>query len=186
MSLNNHLKQSMNRTSNASLPIIIGMIIFLVSVESQAQYDRHEVIKKEGTRQVHLDFHTSEVIEGIGDNFFKKQFQEALQTGHVNSINIFAKGHHGWTYYPSEVGEKHPHLNIDLLGAQIEACHEIGVTAQAYVTVGWSAKDAREHPEWIIWKDKDQAPAYHRDEKRGGPRCSLWMGVGSVVPGRGL
>ena len=47
--------------------------------------------------------------------------------GHVNQINIFAKCHHGWSYYPTQVGQTHPNLKFDLLGAQIEACHEIGV-----------------------------------------------------------
>ncbi len=109
---------------------------------------------KEGTRQIHLDFHTSEVIQDIGSEFSKAQFQEALKTAKVNSINIFSKGHHGWSYYNTKVGKKHPHLDFDLLQEQIEACHEIGIRAQAYYTIGWSAKDAREHPEWII-KDKE-------------------------------
>ncbi len=182
MSLINHPKESRNLISRIGLATIIGLLLFSVSVKSHAQYDRHEVIKKEGTRQVHLDFHTSEAIEGIGDNFFKKQFQEALLTGHVNSINIFAKGHHGWTYYPSRVGEKHPHLNIDLLGAQIEACHEIGVTAQAYVTVGWSAKDAREHPEWILWKNKNEAPLTIEMRKEKAPDAPFGWGWDLLSP----
>ena len=52
-------------------------------------------------RQVHLDFHTSEKIPGIGSRFSKKQFQDALKTGHVNSITVFSKCHHGWAYHPS-------------------------------------------------------------------------------------
>ena len=102
------------------------------------------------TRQVHLDFHTSEFIPGIGERFDKEQFQEALILGHLNQINIFAKGHHGWSYYPTQVGEIHPNLKFDLLGAEMEACHEIGVKCPFYFTVGWSAKDAEEHPEWLI------------------------------------
>jgi hypothetical protein len=49
------------------------------------------------TRQVHLDFHTSEHIPGIGQKFDKAQFQAALRAGRVNQINIFAKCHHSWT-----------------------------------------------------------------------------------------
>ena len=45
-----------------------------------------------GTRQVHLDFHTSEKLPEIGKHFSKKQFQAALIAGNVNAINIFAKG----------------------------------------------------------------------------------------------
>ena len=78
-------------------------------------------------RQVHLDFHTSEKIPGIGSNFSKEQFQSALKLGHVNSITVFSKCHHGWAYHPSEANEMHPGLDFDLLGAQIEAAHEIGV-----------------------------------------------------------
>jgi hypothetical protein len=100
------------------------------------------------TRQIHLDFHTSEAIPGIGAHFSKAQWQQALQAGRVNSINIFAKGHHGWSYYPTEVGHVHPHLDFDLLGAQIAASHEIDVECPIYFTVGWSVNDAETHPEW--------------------------------------
>ena len=47
-------------------------------------------------RQIHLDFHTSGLIPGIGSKFSKRQFQEALKVGHVNSITIFSKCHHGY------------------------------------------------------------------------------------------
>jgi hypothetical protein len=102
------------------------------------------------SRQVHLDFHTSEFIPGIGERFDRAQWQAALRLGNVNQINIFAKCHHSWSYYPTQVGKVHPHLSFDLLGAQIEACHEIGVVCPIYVTVGWSASDAETHPEWCV------------------------------------
>jgi len=100
------------------------------------------------SRQVHLDFHTSEHIPDIGAQFNKKQFQQALQVGHVNHINVFAKCCHSWSYYPTKVGQQHPHLNFDLLGAEMEAAHEIGVKAPIYYIVGWSTNDAFNHPEW--------------------------------------
>ena len=99
-------------------------------------------------RQVHLDFHTSEHIPGVGKKFNKKQWQAALEAGAVNSITVFAKGHHSWSYYPTKAGMEHPTLKRDLLGQQIKACHEIGVRAPIYFTVGWSATDAELHPEW--------------------------------------
>ncbi len=73
-----------------------------------------------------------------------------MKLGHVNQINIFAKCHHGWSYYPTEVGTTHPNLKFDLLGAEMEACHEIGEKCPIYFTVGWSARDAEEHPEWTM------------------------------------
>lgn len=106
----------------------------------------------EPERQVHLDFHTSEKLPGIGSRFRKEQFQQALQLGRVNLINVFAKCHHSWSYYPTLVGRPHPNLACDLLGGQIEACHEIGVAAPIYFTMGWSAQDAEDHPEWCMRK----------------------------------
>ena len=46
-------------------------------------------IIKEGSRQIHLDFHTSGLIKNIGEKFSKEQFKKALKIGNVNSINIF-------------------------------------------------------------------------------------------------
>ena len=104
--------------------------------------------------QVHLDFHTSPDIEGIGSNFNKEQFQEALRLGNLDSITVFAKCHHGHCYYPTKVSKMHPHLDFDLTGAMVDAAHEIGVRAPIYITAGWSDLDAKEHPEWIsVLKD---------------------------------
>ena len=50
-------------------------------------------------RQIHLDFHTSEVIENIGADFHPDVFADTLHRAHVNSINLFARCHHGWVYY---------------------------------------------------------------------------------------
>ena len=99
-------------------------------------------------RQVHLDFHTSEKIPGIGSAFSKQQFQEMLKLGHVSSITVFSKCHHGWAYHPSVANEIHPNLDFDLLGAQIEAAHEIGVKTPVYISAGYDEKTARRHPEW--------------------------------------
>jgi len=102
-------------------------------------------------RHIHLDFHTSEAIPGVGKDWDKAHFQQMLQLGHVNSINIFAKCHHGWCYYPTQVplSEQHPSLNFDLLGAMLEAAHEIGVKTPVYISAGLDEKLARTHTHWI-------------------------------------
>lgn len=102
-------------------------------------------------RQVHLDFHTSEHIPEVGSKFDKKQFQDALRAGHVDSITIFAKCHHGWAYFNAEKNEIHPTLGgFELLDAQLEAAHEIGVKAPIYISAGTDERLARRHPEWLI------------------------------------
>ena len=120
-------------------------------------------------RQVHLDFHTSEKVSGIGEKFSKEQFQSALKAGHVNSITVFSKCHHGWAYHPTTANEIHPHLKFDFLKSQIEAAHEIGVNTPVYLSAGFDEKAARQHPEWIArrkdnamsWTDDFNEPGYH-------------------------
>ncbi len=99
-------------------------------------------------RQVHLDFHTSEKIDGIGAAFDKVQFQEALKRGHVNSITVFSKCHHGYAYHPTKANVMHPGLKFDLLGAQIQAAHEIGVQTPVYLSAGYDERLVRLHPDW--------------------------------------
>ena len=101
-------------------------------------------------RQVHLDYHTSGLIPGVGAKFSKKDFQEALKVGHVNSITLFSKCHHGWSYHPTKVGRRHPQLRTDLLARQIEACREIGVRCPIYLSAGVDERLALEHPEWVV------------------------------------
>ena len=104
-------------------------------------------------RQVHLDFHTSEYIEGIGANFDPDEFAETLKRAHVNSINVFGRGHHGWMYFDSEAFPErvHPHLaNPKLLDEQIAACHKRDIRIPIYLTVQWDLYTARRHPEWAV------------------------------------
>lgn len=93
-------------------------------------------MKKFPIRQVHLDFHTSPDIPGVGSRFDKEQFQAALKAGKLESITVFAKCHHSMCYYPTKVGTMHPGLDFDLTGAMVEAAHEIGVRAPIYITAG--------------------------------------------------
>ena len=99
-------------------------------------------------KRVHLDFHTSPDIKNIGSLFNKVEFTKTVKEAKIDSMTVFAKCHHGYTYYPSKVGTMHPGLEFDLLKEEIEAIHNAGARAPIYITVGWSKKDADEHPEW--------------------------------------
>jgi len=107
-------------------------------------------------RQVHLDFHTSGLIPGIGSRFSKRQFQEALKVGQIDSITLFSKCHHGWSYHPTKVGRRHPHLKFDLLARQIEACRAVNVRCPIYLSAGLDELMAMERPEWVV-KNRDGA-----------------------------
>jgi hypothetical protein len=102
-------------------------------------------------RQVHLDFHTSSDCEGVGADFDPEVFARTVKMGHVDSMTVFAKCHHGFSYYPTEIGTAHPNLVVpDLMGAQIETLHGIGVRAPIYVSIMWDDLAGEKEPGWVI------------------------------------
>lgn len=111
-------------------------------------------------RQIHLDFHTSEQIPGIGSEFDADEFADTLKAAHVNSVTCFARCHHGWIYYETErfAERRHPELCCDLLGQQIQACHARDIRVPVYITVQWDHYTAREHPEWLVCDENGCIP----------------------------
>jgi len=103
-------------------------------------------------RQIHLDFHTSEEITGIGAAFDPEGFAATLEQAHVDSITCFARCHHGWIYFDTEAfpERRHPHLARNLLKQQIDACHARDIRVPIYTTVQWDHYTASQHPEWLV------------------------------------
>lgn len=100
-------------------------------------------------RQIHLDFHTSEQIVGIGGRFDPDRYARTLAEASVNSVTTFSKCHHGMIYHDTRFDARHPHLEINLLKEQIDACHAHGIRVPIYISVGLDEFMARKHPEWI-------------------------------------
>ena len=102
-------------------------------------------------RQIHLDFHTAQQITGVGAKFDAERFVDTLAAAHVNAINLFARCHHGHIYFDTKrfPERRHPHLEVNLLKEQIEACHARGIKAPIYTTVQWDFFTAQAHPEWL-------------------------------------
>ncbi|HPD30344.1 MAG TPA: beta-galactosidase trimerization domain-containing protein [Phycisphaerae bacterium] len=87
------------------------------------------------SRKIHSDFHTAGFIRGIGSRFDGTTFGKTLRDNGVNAICIFAKGHHGYAYYDTKVGTRHPGLDFDLMKAQIEACRRYGIAVWTYFSI---------------------------------------------------
>ncbi|MEM3155494.1 MAG: alpha-L-fucosidase, partial [Nitrososphaerota archaeon] len=100
-------------------------------------------------RQVHLDFHTSPLIPDVAADFNPEEFADTLSRAFVNSVTVFAKCHHGMSYYDTRIGVKHPSLRIDLLREMVDACHRRGIRVAAYYSVCWDSYMGEEHPEWL-------------------------------------
>jgi len=100
-------------------------------------------------RQIHLDFHTSPFIPGVGEDFNPQEFVTTLKNAQVNAINITAKGHHGYSYYPTKVGIVHPSLKRDLLGEMIDVLRRENIMCLIYYSLSWDEYAAEQHADWL-------------------------------------
>lgn len=114
-------------------------------------------------RQIHLDFHTSGLIDGIGSRFDAKAFAGAFKAAHVNSVTVFSKCHHGLSYHPTSIGRMHPGLGFDLLRAQIDALHDEGIAAPIYLSAAWDEHAAFTHADWRIVTPDGRLPQSRND-----------------------
>ena len=104
-------------------------------------------------RQVHLDFHTSQHIPGVGAKFDVKEFANTLEKARVNSCTCFARCHHGLMYFDSKAHPEriHPNLhNKNMLVEQINELHKRGIRVPVYTTVQWDEYTSENHPEWHV------------------------------------
>lgn len=118
-------------------------------------------------RQIHLDFHTSPLIPGIGTRFDADKFAAAYKDASVDSVTVFSKCHHGVSYHPTKIGMQHPHLDFDLLRAQIDALHGVGINAPVYLTATWDEYAAHTHPEWRTVLPDNSLPMFRDDVGNG-------------------
>lgn len=111
-------------------------------------------------RQVHLDFHTSELIPGIGSAFDADEFADTLKAAHVDSITCFSRCHHGMIYHDTAKfpERRHPNLTCNLLREQIDACHARDIRVPIYITVQWDMYTCRRHPEWLVVDEEGRIP----------------------------
>ncbi len=110
-------------------------------------------------RQVHLDYHTSGLIEDIASQFDPEEFASTLKKSYVNSVTCFGRCHHGYIYHDTKKFPErhHPFLKRNLLKEQIEACHKQNIRVPVYVTVQWDYFTAQQHPEWLM-RNENGAP----------------------------
>ncbi len=111
---------------------------------------RLESLARRPWRKVHLDYHNTEHVPTLAQDFDEDAFGERLRSARVDAVVVFAKDMHGWFYYPSRFGPVHPGLSRDLLSGQVAACRARGIAVSAYYCVTWDHHLARTRPDWLV------------------------------------
>ena len=121
-------------------------------------------------RTIHLDFHTGPDIPDVGRDFDPDLFAKRFKDAHVDSVTVFAMGHHGHLYYDTQHPARHPSLPADLhlLESQIDALHRVGIRAPIYITVQVNEYAAYQHPDWVAMNPDGSLV------KRSGPLDAGW------------
>jgi hypothetical protein len=152
------------RPIRAALPMLS---VFLAAVgataaETPAQRDRKPLFTPEEVRayvpkgpSLRYRYFCSAYQNVFGplDSYLSKadpvEYAEFHVKLHADAALILAVPHEGYCVYPSEIGPVYPScVNRDFLGLTIRELHKRDIAAFAYVTLGWNARYAREHPEF--------------------------------------
>ena len=97
----------------------------------------------------HFDFHSHRDVN-IGRDPDTDGAAAALAGAGVEEIITFAKGHCGYTYYPTDVPTcyRHPNMVGDPFGDVVRSVRQAGLHVLAYVSFGIDGEGARHHPHW--------------------------------------
>jgi len=124
-------------------------------------------------RQIHLDFHTPPQVT-VGDRFDEADFFATLEAAHVNSIAVFAKCHHGLSYFDTQVGTRHPGLAFDLFGQIAAGARRRGVELLAYFSLNVDEAFADLHSEHVAMF-KNGAPVDAQTLQDGSELYWRWL-----------
>jgi len=124
-------------------------------------------------RQIHLDFHTPAGVT-VGDRFEVASFFDTLEDAKVNSLAFFAKCHHGYSYFNTGVGTRHPGLSFDLLGKVTSEAVVRKIPVLAYFSLNVDEVFASEHPEYVA-RFHDGSPADSQILQDGSELYWRWL-----------
>lgn len=109
-----------------------------------------EGLKKEGMRPGlgwFFDFHTPGYVP-VNEAPDPEGIAETLAGAGIREATFFTKCHFGYSYYPTEVGVRHPEMKGDIFGGIHRACREVGIEVSAYMSFGLDGQAGERHPEW--------------------------------------
>ncbi len=107
----------------------------------------------------HFDFHTPAYVR-VGEAPDYAGVAKGLAGARMDAVIFFAKCHFGLSYYPTEVGTRHPRLASDVFGGLLKASRAEGLEVAAYISFGIDGAAGEERPEWRrVYADGSSDPS---------------------------
>ena len=88
---------------------------------------------------------------------FEVDFEEAVKAARdagAESMMFYSQDHWGYAFYQSDVAVRHPALNEDVFGKQVELARKHGMSVVCYYSLQFNNQIVLDHPDWG-WVDKD-------------------------------
>ena len=95
-----------------------------------------------------VDHHSPDPPALTYAKFDPEQWLRMYDTGQLDHVWVFCKGHHGETYYPSKVGHMQPGLKVDFVQAAVDGLRKRGIAFHAYYCIGFDDWAPIHHPDW--------------------------------------
>ena len=95
-----------------------------------------------------VDYYPEVQFQTYGSGATRKNVLPYLKQLHLGYVCIYAKGHSGYTTWPSSLGTKHAMLGQDMPKFYRQICREAGTRLVLYYSGLLDGQAALRHPEW--------------------------------------
>jgi hypothetical protein len=75
----------------------------------------------------------------------------------AEGLTLYTQDTWGYAFYPTDVGVRHPSLDYDLFGRELELAHKHGLSVSAYYCLHLNEQCVRSHPDWAWVNERGEA-----------------------------
>jgi len=135
------------------MPVAAGEAGYPGLAQLRAAHEKEGIIPPNKTyRMMEWEFHTPP------QESFHIDVEAALKAARdagAESMMFYSQDHWGNAYYSSDVAARHPHLDFDLFGKEVELAHRLGMSVVCYYSLEFNNR-VLSHPEWAWVNEKGE------------------------------